>query len=57
MIICDRKGRPLEGAWFLTPHRSRLSTSGMTGRLQFLVADAVIAGKALDWVVRVELLT
>jgi hypothetical protein len=42
------------GAWFLTPHRSTLSTSGVTGRLQFPVVGAVTAGEAIEYVLRIE---
>jgi hypothetical protein len=55
LIARDRAGDPLGGTWFLTPHRSRLSTSGVTGRLQIVVAAATVAGEPVEWTLRVEL--
>lgn len=56
MVIHDREGKPLEGTWFLTPYRSTLSTSGITGRLQFPVAEDLAGDQAVAWTIRIELL-
>jgi hypothetical protein len=55
MTIFDREGKPLPGGWVLTPWRSTLSTSGVTGQLRFAIADPVAPGVAIDWNIRIEL--
>jgi hypothetical protein len=57
LIVRDREGKPLTGTWFLTPHRSTLSTSGVTGQLRFPLAGTMAAGKAVEYVLRIELVT
>jgi hypothetical protein len=54
LIARDREGRPLQGAWYLAPHRSTLSTTGVTGQLRFPVAGTVAADQAIEYVLRME---
>jgi hypothetical protein len=54
LIARDREGKPLQGAWYLVPHRSTLCTTGVTGQLKFPVASAVTDGEAVDWVLRMK---
>lgn len=55
MTILDGQANPMPGQWFLSPQRSTLSTSGVTGRLVFPLAESVQAGQQIDWTIRIEL--
>ena len=55
MLALDRDGKPLHGTWFLAPSRSTLSTSGVTGRLQFPIAEPIAPGEPIDWRIHIEL--
>lgn len=54
LTIQDSQAQPLPGTWFLSPHRSPLSTSGMTGRLLFPLTTATTPSHLLAWTLRIE---
>jgi hypothetical protein len=54
LVALDGQGKPLPGSWFLPPDRSRLSISGITGRLQMVVRERTTAGAAVAWQIRIE---
>lgn len=52
--ILDAHNQPWPGEWYLTPYRSMLSTSGVTGRLLLPLTESIQPNQEIAWTIRIE---